>query len=74
MDEHELGGNSLDGLSAPQRRAQAFLSLRLAGLSSEGALPEDYWTARMAEYRQRLGSLAEDLATLGDTSDTSSTS
>lgn len=73
MDEHELGGEALDGLSAPERRMRAFLRLRLAGLAEGESLPEDYWSTRMQEYRQRLASLADDLAALGDSSDGSGT-
>jgi hypothetical protein len=74
MDEHELDSEALDGLSAPERRMREFMSLRLAGLGEGESLPEDYWSTRMAEYRRRLASLDDDLAALGDTSDSSNTS
>jgi hypothetical protein len=74
MDEHEPGSNASDGLTAPERRLQDFMSLRLAGMNAEQSLSEDYWATRMEEYRRRLASLADDLATLGDSSDTSTTS
>ncbi len=75
MDEHELDSDALDGLTAPQRRMQEFHSLRLASTTGEDeSLPNDYWATRMAEYRQRLASLSDDVRTLGDSSDTSGTS
>lgn len=74
MDEHELGGDSYEGLSAPERRMRDFLSLRLAGMDAEQSLPDDYWATRMEEYRRRLASLDDDLAALGDTSGSSSSS
>ena len=65
MDEHDLKGDALEGLSAPERRMQDFMALRLAGLGEGESLAEDYWSTRMQEYRQRLASLIDDLATLG---------
>lgn len=73
MDERELGGEALDGLSAPERRMRDFMSLRLAGLEEGETLPDDYWSTRLREYRQRLASLADDLAALGDSSGGSGT-
>jgi hypothetical protein len=71
MDEHTSGGDRFGGVSAPAMRMKVFMSRRLAGLNSEQSLPDDYWATRMEEYRRRLASLADDVATLGDTSDTS---
>lgn len=73
MDEHDLDGDAFDGLSVPELRMREFLSLRLAGLGEGESLPADYWSTRMQEYRQRLASLSDDLAALGDSSGDSGT-
>jgi hypothetical protein len=73
MDEHDLDGDAFDGLSAPERRMREFLRLRLAGLAEGESLPEEYWSTRMQEYRQRLASLSNDLAALGDSAGDSGT-